>query len=132
MKSETDIQGKPDLITTPTEESNISSIGNLFTFQDGSPHPVRIAISGTTITMIIMVTICFLCYWRRNSNFCNSIFTACNAICTKKQKKQRSLLIDNVLNTIQQELNSSLQPTHLELADFQVNPNRARPPSPQF
>ena len=52
MKSETDIPGRPDLITTPPEETNISSIGNLFTFQDGRPHTVRIAISRTTITIV--------------------------------------------------------------------------------
>ena len=126
MKSEIDIQGKPDLITTPTEESSLSSIGNLFTFQDGSLHPVKITISGITITMIIMITICLLCYWKRNPKICNNIFNAC----TRKHQTQKSLLIDNVLNSIKQELNSSLEQTQLELASFQSNSNMGQPPSP--
>ena len=130
MEYEIDIQGKPDLITTPSQESSLSSIGNLFTLQDGRPHTVRIAISGTTITMIILVTICLLCYWRKNPNCCSRVFTTCHATCSRRKQIQRATLIDNVLNTIQQELNSSLQATPLEMAQFQVAPNRVAPPTP--
>ena len=131
LQSETDLPVRPDLITTPPKETNISSFGNLFTLQDGKPHTVRIAVAGTLITMIILVTTCLLCYWRKNPNCCSRVFTTCYATCSRKQQIQKSLLIDNVLNSIKQELNSSLQPPPLEMAEFQVNPNRAGPPSPQ-
>ena len=74
---------------------------------------------------------CLICYCKRNPKICNNIFKACHDICSKKNQTKKSILIDNVINSIKQELqNVNLEPTHLDLASDQVNSPIGRLPSP--
>ena len=130
MKSETDNQGQPDLITIPAKETSLNIIDNLFTYQDGRLHPLKMSISGIIIITAIMSIACLICYCKRNPKICNNIFKACHDICSKKNQTKKSILIDNVLNSIKQELQiSNLEPTQLELASIQGNSSIGRPPS---
>ena len=122
MNSETNMPGRPDLISTPPKETNISSFGHLFTLEDGKPHTIRIAVFGTLIIKVILITTCILCYWKKNPNCCSRVFTTCHDTCSRRKQIQKSILIDNVLNTIQQELNSSFQVAPMDRAQFQVAP----------
>ena len=123
FNSETNMQDNYGIITNPTKETIIDNLGDLFTLENGKPHKVSIAISGISIAVTTLSILGLICCWWKNPTCANKLWANCHTTCKTTQETKKARIVDNILNQIQQELNSNLE---APIDD----PNRQVPPPP--
>ena len=122
FNSETDMLDKPDILTSNPKETIMTSFGNLFILEDGKPHKVNIAVSGITITILALSITGLLCFWRKHPTCASNLLASCHTTCKRTKENKKAILVDNILNTIQNELNSNIQREPIDRAQSQVPP----------
>ena len=90
--------------------------------EDGKPHKVRIAVSGTTIIIMVLLITGLLCYWKKHPTYVSKMLASCHTTGKRTKENKKAILVDNILNTIQQELNSNIQGAPTDRPHGQVSP----------
>ena len=114
---------KPDILTSNHEETIMTSFRNLFILEDGKPHTVNIlTVSGTTITIMALSITGLVCFWRKHPTCASNLLASCHKTCKRTKERKKAILVDNILTTIQNELNSNIQGVPTDRAHTNVPP----------
>ena len=110
FNSEIDMLHIPDTLTSNHKETMMTSFRNLFILEDGKPHTVNIlTVSGTTITIMALSITGLVCFRRKHPTCASNLLASCQKTCRRTKERKKAILVDNILTTIQNELNSNLQ-----------------------
>ena len=109
FKSETSMQDNDDIIETPTKDTIVDNLGNMFTLANGKPHKVNIAISGISISVTALSILGMLCCCWKNPTCANRWWSRCHTKCKTTQETKKARIVDNILNQIKQELDANIE-----------------------
>ena len=123
FNSETDLLDRPDILTSNHKETMMTNFRNFFILKDGKPHTANIlTVSGTTIIIITLSITGLVCFWRKNPTCANNLLANCHETCKRTKERKKTILVDYILTTIQNELNSNIQGASTDRAHTNVPP----------
>ena len=95
------------MLRTPTEDTGVDNMGNMFILADGRPHKVNIAISGVSITVTALTLVGGLCCCWKNPTCAKRLWSGCPPRGRGTQER-KSMIVNNILNQIRQELDANI------------------------
>ena len=109
FRSETSMEDNDDIIRTPTKDTSVDNLGNMFILADGKPHKVNIAISGVSVSVTALSILGMLCCCWKNPTCANRLWARCPPRCRTTQETKKARIVDNILNQIKQELDANIE-----------------------
>ena len=122
FRSETDMEDNVDIIRTPTEDTGVDNMGNMFILADGRPHKVNIAISGVSITITALTILGGLCCCWKNPTCAKRLWSGCPPRGRGTQER-KARIVDNILNQIRQELDANIDNPPRQMPQPPLPPN---------
>ena len=110
FRSETDMEDNVDIIKTPTEDTGVGDMGNMFVLADGRPHKTNIAISGVSITATALTILGGLYCCCRNPTGVRRLCAGCPPRGRGNQER-KDRMVNNILNQIREEMDANIDHT---------------------